>query len=725
MNTSIINLRLYPPTSAMISLTIDRLLQVLSEMLEEVSPLIFAESERMLLFGEDPAWTKNQEKAHVRAFVDILVNLGIKNISFSHGLGKEELIAFFQILSRQPDEVRAGGGIQEMLAGQEVLHIRIEEKIYLGKNVNRLMTDSLEASDGIVKILMGSIDPDSLRFLQLKEQAKNRDWITGVFDLWLKQFEEKRGSVPKAQLSQDLVRVAEMLLKIADPEGREHICRLFSSSIAEMDNEMVSLILSRDVRSLCGEELFEGIIGRLDTDRFQAVFDGLNGIASGAGRQNGTASSALENLRNTDKGRELESTRHTEAAKAKEERERRLTWLRERAQQMLKEEPAALLDHDPVADSPGIIRELYLLGDGETAHAIVERLSTNLHSRIPDHRIRAVEIISQMLGDIVEEGRQEQMELLGDKLAGWWRSETTYSDICVRICRQLQALVRSLLERDPFLAANPVLDILSLTQTGRSPKDRRMTDLASGALRELATESLLAVLMQEFQTNEKGKQKEAAGNLARLGEAPVETLLSMLENSQDSDERIRIIHVIAEIGAPSIPAIVKRISQNGPWYVMRNLAYALSRVGGEEQAKEYIPLLLHENEKVQTEALKGLQRTGGKVRSETLLSVLPKVDNSFKLRIVEMLGIIKSSGAVPALLELLQSKKSVMPTALKTDLDVKICNALGNIGSEEALPALTEIAKSKGFFTISISTYPDNVRNAAQKAVSLITRKKP
>jgi hypothetical protein len=723
MNTTIINLRLYPPTSATINLTIDRLLQALSEMLAEETPLILAESERMLLFGKEPAWPKNQEKAHVRAFIDILVNQGIKSISFSSGIEKEELIAFFQTLSRKPEEVRTGGGIQGILAGQEVRHIRIDEKIYMAKNVSPQIADSLDAIDGIIKFLMEATDLDSLRFKQLKEQAKDREWITGVFDLWMRQFKEQQGTVPKAQLSKDLVQMASKLLKIADPEDREQIGRHMSGSIAELESEMVGLILSWDVQSLCGEQLFEEIVGRLDMDQFGEVLDGLSSIASGAGKQNRTASFSLESLKNTDKGRKLESELQVAGAKAKEERERRLNWLKERAQGILKGEERALLDQGLMAELPGIVRELYVLDDGGTANAIIELLSANLQSRIPDFRSHAAEIISQILGDIIEDGRDEQIEQPSEKLAGWWQAETVYSASCERICRQLQELVRSLLERDPFLEVNPILDFLGLTPSGRSPKDRKMMDLASEALRELATEDLLSVLMNEFQTNEKGRQKEAARNLARLGAAPIERLLSMLQSSEDSDERVRILQVISEIGTPSIPAILARISQNASWYVLRNLAYILGRVGSEAQAKEFIPLLLHENQKVQTEALKSLQRIGGKVRTETLLSVLPKADDPFKLQIVEALGIIKGSGAIPTLLELLQSKKSVMTAALKADLDVKICNALGSICSEEALPALMEISNSKGFF--NIGSYPEKVRNAAHKAVVAITRQKP
>jgi HEAT repeat protein len=164
----------------------------------------------------------------------------------------------------------------------------------------------------------------------------------------------------------------------------------------------------------------------------------------------------------------------------------------------------------------------------------------------------------------------------------------------------------------------------------------------------------------------------------------VERLLDMLRDSDDSDERVRILQVISEIGVPSIPVITARIIMSEPWYILRNLVYILGRVGGEAQAIDLAPLLLHENQKVQSEAMKSLQRIGGKVRAETLLSVLPKADATFKMSIVEMLGTIKAVGAVPALVALLCSKSSA---SMKSDLDEKICMALANIGRVRLGPA--------------------------------------
>jgi HEAT repeat protein len=723
MNTAIINLRLYPTTSATISRTIDRLVQALSEILVEGTPLIIAESERMLLFGNEPAWPNNQEKAHVRAFIDILIKHGIKSITFMNGLENDELITLFTMLSQKPDKLRPKDGIQGILMSMAIRHIRIDEKIYMAKNVNSQLDDSMDSRDGIIKFLMQSGELDSLQFKQIREAAKEHTWIAGVFDAWMKQLKEKQDRVPKDQLSKDLLRMASMLLKIVDPEDSDWICRLVSRSITEMDSEMVSLILARDVEGLCGRGLFEEIVLGLDMHQFNEAFDRLNIIASGPDDLLRTsAASSLERLKHTDKGRNLDLDRKAIAIKTRDEREQRLNAIKERTEGILKGERTALLNYELMSELPEIFRVLYLQDDGETANAIIEALSDNLQCHIPDLRNHVAEIISLILVDSIVGGRNEQINQLSEKLADWLRTEIVFSTSSEKICRQLQEVVRTLLVRDPFLEVNPILDIFSLTQSVRPPGDRSMIDLARVALRELATEDLLTVLINEFQTNENGKQKEAAQNLGRLGVAPLDRLLFILQRSEDSAERVRILQTISQIGMPSIPAIHVLLSEKGPWYFLRNLAYLLGRVGGEEQANEFIPLLLHNNQKVQTEALNSLQRVGGKVRAETLLSVLPRVNDQFKLQIVEMLGIIKASEAIPAFLALLQSRKSTMIKSLKADLDVVICNALGSIGSREALSVLTEVSQSKGFFNNIGCSYPEKVRNAASKAIVTFLR---
>ncbi len=721
MNTAITSLRLYPPTSAMITQTIERLLQSLTGILEEETPVILAESERMLLLGKTPAWPKNQEKPHIKMFIDLLINHGIKSITFEKGIEKEELSVLLQALSRRPEEVRAEEGLQEILNRNEVSRIKVDDKIYMAKNIDEGAMGDASFKDEIVKFLMQTIDPESAELQRIKESAKDPEWINTVLQTWIARLKENDGVAPDADLAEDVLRMVRMMEKIADPSNMGSVLGLITASMLEMDDEMVSVVLSRDVQGLFGGSFFADIIEKLGDDRFAAIAERMISTSALSGTEGETATLSLKGLLNTEKGRMFDKERQARLAREKEERSKRVSEVKGRLQGILKGEEKSFLDQKLMEELPVFIRELYLLDDGQTAASLIERLIEKLRSRHPDIRIRVAESLSLVLNDLMADGRKEQTGNLAERLAAWLRSETVFSPAYKRVCVQLKGMIKAILDHDPFEDVNPLLDIMSSIQYGRSSKDQNMQTLAAEALRELATEDTLSMLFQEFRTNDRGKQKEAAKILGRLGVAAVERLLDMLRESEDSEERVRILQILSEIGPPSVPAIVTRLNPDETWYVLRNLVYALGRVGGEAQAADLAPLLLHENQKVQQESLKSLQRIGGKARADILLSLLPKANEQLKMSVVETLGNIKAVEAVSTLVEMLQSKAVVVSSA-KTDLDEKICTALGNIGSEEALPALTEIVKSKGFFTVR--SYPEKVRIAAGKALTSITRKK-
>jgi HEAT repeat protein len=719
MNTAITNLRLYPPTNAMISQTIDRLLQSLSAMLAEQSPLIIAESERVLIVAGEPASARNQEKPQVRSMIDLMTGMGIRSISFENELGREDLVSFLQTLCLKPQEVKAEGGLQELLFRREILHIKVDEKVYIAKDKDQQLVAGIDVKDDdLVKLLMET-DPETTDLEQVKEKARDPEWLTAIFQAGMKHIETQRGSMPDIQLSDNLVRLVGMLEKIAAPEDLDRIVQLVTRSVMELDSGLISLFLSHDVQGLFNGRLFEGISETLGGENFAAVVDGLAEMLSDSQRGQ-TAKTSLDALMDTGQGRQLQAEREARAAREAQERALRIAALQEKARSFVEQGIPSLIGGGLAVEIPPLVQELQLLGEDRTAEALVEPLIAALHHLNPDVRSRSAATLSSILEDHLADGRMEGTARLTERLTGWLRSETVFSPACQTVCLQLRELARTALAGNPLAETNPVLDVLSLIQSGRSPKEPPMAALASDALRELATPELLATLFGELKTNARGKQKQAAHVLGRLGTTPVEQLLDILRDSEDSDERVRMLQIVSEIGAPAIPLVVARLEVGSPWYVLRNLIYILGRIGGESQAIDLAPLLLHEHPKVQAEALKTLQRIGGKVRAETLLSVLPKADAAFKMTLVEMLGTIKAAAAVSALTALLNAK-AILST--KPDLDEKICNALGSIGSAEALPALKEIAGSKGFFTVRLTK--DKVKLAAEKAIAEIARKNP
>jgi len=131
MVAALTNIRLYPPTSAMVLKSVEKVYPAIQEIIQKAGDLVFAESENNLLISGQPVSEKDRKKPQVSAFLALLVNFGIKTLTFHQGLGQSELTTFLKILSRKPEDVQKAGGIKRILADSHLPHIRLDEKVYM------------------------------------------------------------------------------------------------------------------------------------------------------------------------------------------------------------------------------------------------------------------------------------------------------------------------------------------------------------------------------------------------------------------------------------------------------------------------------------------------------------------------------------------------------------------------------------------------------------------
>jgi len=306
------------------------------------------------------------------------------------------------------------------------------------------------------------------------------------------------------------------------------------------------------------------------------------------------------------------------------------------------------------------------------------------------------------------------------RLIQWIKIETEDSPAFDALCGQLREQAESFLKQERFAEALPIFDVFHKIFTGKIQRNDAIRETVSRALKNLATEDILDLLLNEFNANKRKQQHEAHEILTAFDEIILERLLDIVRDATDTNERVRVINLIRELGARAIPAVKSRIKDSAPWYYLRNLAYLLGHIGNEENAYVLQPLLLHKHRKVKTEALKSIYQTGGAQRGQLLLSVLPQVDGDFRVSIIEMLGKLKCEKAVPQLLEILRNK-SLISSDEDIAMQEKVCDALGAIGSPDALKPLKEIYESKSF--LGIGAYPIKIRYAAKRAVDSISRK--
>ena len=319
------------------------------------------------------------------------------------------------------------------------------------------------------------------------------------------------------------------------------------------------------------------------------------------------------------------------------------------------------------------------------------------------------------------EEQKDMIKRISVRVAEWIEREKIATPGYKKICNRLQILLQDFISNGYFAEANSIIDVFGRINTGALKKDDEVREVSLEVLRKLASENNIRILFKEDTISERNKTPRYALHiLAGFGDIIMNKLLNIIQESNDSKERISVIHVIEEMGQRAIPAIKESFTTYAPWYYLRNLAYILGRIGNETSADILKAFLLHKDKRVRKEAFKSLSLTGGSKRGPLLLSVLPEADQELRINIIEMLGKIRYTEAVDDLLDMLKTKTS-MSKDEQIVFQEKICNALGSIGANESIKTLSEIAESKSF--LGIRSYAEEVQNAARRALAEIKRK--
>jgi len=726
MNAAITNLRIYPPASAMISNTVDRAYQTFLAILEDEESVIFAESEKNILVSGQLLDQKNQGRPQVMAFLELLLDFGIKSVTFEKGMDRPELLTFLEIMKEKPENVEKEGGIQKVAENKKLPHIILDQKVYVVTDKDRQILSGLDIKDEeVIKYLVGDDATSDVSMEKVKEMAGDPEWISRIIQSGMKHATGGKGIVPDSEISENVVLMIRALDKIADGVDKEKISSQVAKTIAGMDIEVISAVLIQGIDELIGDGVFDQIANEIDDETFEDVVANIRHVGDriSAGDEKYIHSDiesvrrAYKSMMNSDKGQRERDRIEEKIAGEEKAEEEKIVQLKDTVGHILKGEKEYFFDEQMMQSLPGTTEQLFVKKENETVEGIIDKLSDGLLSKNAEVRVQASEALSRIIGSLTVAQRTDMVNRISGRLVDWIKIETTVTPAYKKICSELKDLAQTMIRDKQFAECEPILDVFNMIHYGKVEKIKEIQGISGDVLREIATEEILDILFDEFETNKQNRLGDAGLNLSRLGTTPLNRLLEILLESPDSAERIRILKIVSEIGHVAVPVLTERIKEDEPWYFIRNLVYLIGKVGGENQAKLLGPFLADEQPQVREETLKSIYRVGGKYRANIFLSALSMVDNQIKIGIVDMLGSIRDTDSVRPLLELLKSKPLIASKG-RNELEEKICVALGNIGSQEAIPTLLAISKRKGF--LSIKRYNTKVTVAAGKALAAI-----
>ncbi|MEZ4528758.1 MAG: HEAT repeat domain-containing protein [Desulfobacterales bacterium] len=723
MNVAVTNIRLYPPTSAIIRNSIDRVHHILREILahEEAVVLAVSESENnYIICGQVFSESDQKKYPPVASFFEMLLKMNVKNIAFEQNVTREEVKTFLEIVSKSPEDLEKEGGLEAIAENASLSHIVMDHRVYIVVDKEQKIIANIEIRDqDIIKYVSGEKAFSEEALQKIREMAQDPDWIQQVFHAGMAYIMKQKRSRPYEKLSEVIFHMIRTLDEISDNEHKEMISKKLSRSIADMDEDMLAMILTQDTDAV-DEKVFNQVIDLLDEKKFEKLALTFKRMAEKQGGESTAEGSAQPEsihiahkfMMNSVKGKRLQEHIGKRIALEKERKEQQMQVLKTGLSSILKGDETPFLDETVMIPLPDYVEQLFLAGKSQTAEAIIMRLADGLLNDDKEIRDNVSEALSHIGRILIRQNHTEIMIRMLDHCLNWIKTEEAFSPAYERMSIQLHELALTMIKGNWFRECIPILETFNSILYGKLPKGSEIQKLAADMLEDIATDRITDLLLNRIKSSEKGKRELATRCLTLMGESVIERLLSILQDSSDMTERVRILQVVSEIGqAPRV--LSEKIAKGGPWYYLRNLILMLGKVGNEDHLPVLIPLLQHEDFRVQRETLNTVFNIGGKYRGELLLSTLDSAEERLKIAIADMLGALKYEKAVPYLLEMLETK-SFFSSKISDKLKEKVCTALGRIGSREAIPVLQEIVERRGILK---KAYPENVKKAAADAL--------
>lgn len=615
---------------------------------------------------------------------DLLRRQLVGTLTVNAGADAESWRTLLMLLSRSPEEVRAGGGIARLWAtaggpSLEIVEIDYAEVLREKQGdaaaieqviAAALAGPQLQLDDSAMRTLLEIVgDPARLSELMQQLEAstadKGVDLKVAAFLTLLRGLTEYVGRTNPTLMDQTLRQMGEaagqlnaesmldLLARRTKPEAMAGSVNVVTAMVHRMSDQSVAQFVSGSV-----------IAERGATDRLVQAFQSL--------------------VPDQERHRQLVALAQPEVAAAE-------VWPEDAFAEMWERVEAMLTQY---SDANFVSRDYARELSGARARAIeVEAVSDDPPDRIAawmstvaDAALRGLDV--QLLTDL----------LRVEEDASRWR------DVAETALGHVEDLVRvGYFDQAARLAE-------TIVSEGSRVPDRND---ASQAIRErLGKGPMIAQVAKYLRTADDDSFARFSALCTHIGPAAIPPLAEALSSEQDARARRRLRDVLVGFGSAGRDT-VQQLMHAANWEVRRTAAYLLREFGGSEGLRELQPLLIDNEPLVQREAIQALMLNGTDAAAEILLQALTAAAGRPRQALVTELSSMRDERAAPLFCYLLKH----LDRRAFHNVYVSAIEALGSFGGPEAVEALKD-ALRQGGWTAPIRTR--RTRAAAAQALRRI-----
>ncbi len=173
----------------------------------------------------------------------------------------------------------------------------------------------------------------------------------------------------------------------------------------------------------------------------------------------------------------------------------------------------------------------------------------------------------------------------------------------------------------------------------------------------------------------------------------ISPILHMLRDLKHFPARKMACEVLEEAGKDHIGIVGEGVHDH-LWYVVRNVALVLGRIGREEGVKFLKRIMNHSDLRVRKEVITSLTKIRGSESVALLVSALDDQDTGIRILASRGLAQRKEKGALPALMRIVQSHQFIDELSEEKR---QMLESLAVIGGDEVIPFLKKLISKRSW----------------------------
>jgi hypothetical protein len=354
-----------------------------------------------------------------------------------------------------------------------------------------------------------------------------------------------------------------------------------------------------------------------------------------------------------------------------------------------------------------LIKELVRLGKPEDAVALGVQYFSIFDSYL-SLEISEVGRIPELLRSLA--GTQgEFWEFAADSLVQALASRKLNQLVHVQVVNALVALAKIAATYEDF----PLVQKVGTALEESSVHDQTShTICCSASIANLLPPSAVDRIAEIFldKKNEAAWIRTVAGILRWAGTGAIERLFVALDKESAAANRLALMRLLARIGPAGLPAARQRL-QHKEWYVVRNACKLLGELKDPELLQYIVPVLEHQDERVQKAALQAVKESKLPGRAAVIANALPLLSPHLVEDSLCELMHQSSVDSLPGLEKFFNSSAAQNGKVLRL-----VINVIAAIPQEKAMNLLSKIS-----YDGSIDA---GLRKAAQEALSASAARK-